>query len=94
MVKRAVAVSLLNQKLTVRSEAEEPYVQEVAGFVNGKIQELLKQARAASTLTVALLACMNIADELFRYKKNHGFNGSKAAKKVRDLIALVENCAL
>jgi cell division protein ZapA (FtsZ GTPase activity inhibitor) len=88
---KSVAVSILNQKLTVRTDADEPYVKEVAGFVSGKIQEVMDRTKSASTLTAALLACLNIADELFRYKEGRKASSFKAANKVRDLIGFISS---
>jgi cell division protein ZapA (FtsZ GTPase activity inhibitor) len=90
-VKNQVIVNLLSQRLTLRSDGDEEYVGEVAGFVNDRIQEVCKRSQGVSALNAALLTCLNIADELFRHKKSHGFNASKAAKKVVDLIALIEH---
>lgn len=90
-MKKLISVNLLSQRLTLRSDGDEKYVGEVAGFVNDRIQEVCKRSQGVSSLNAALLTCLNIADELFRYKKSHGFNASRATKKVVDLIALIEH---
>jgi cell division protein ZapA len=87
--KRSFAVSILNQRLTVRSDADEGYVKEVASFVNERIQEAIERNKTASTLTAALLACLNIADELFRGRRMKEARSVRAAQKVRDLIGLI-----
>lgn len=91
--KREIAVSILNQKLVVRSEADERYVHEVAGFVGQRIQEAMAKTKNASTLTATLLACLNIADELMRFKEGRKTSKLKVADKVRDLITLIETHA-
>lgn len=88
-MKKAVVVSILNQKLTVKSDSDEDYVKEVAGFVDRKIQETMKQSRPGSTLTAALLACMNIADELMQSRKVLVMKTSAAAGKIRDLLGQI-----
>jgi cell division protein ZapA (FtsZ GTPase activity inhibitor) len=89
-VKKQYVVSILNQKLTVRSDADDGYVHQVAGFVDSQIREVMSKTHTVSTLTGALLAFLNVADELFkvRQKRKDGF--SKAAGKIRELIAFID----
>ena len=61
-MKRAVDVEIMGQRFTVRSDAEEVYIHEVAGFVDGKIQEALKTTRPVGRSNAAMLAALNIAD--------------------------------
>lgn len=70
-MKKAVDVEIMGQKFTVSSDAEESYVLEVAGYVDGKIQEVLKTARPVAKSNVAMLAALNIADEYHRLKESY-----------------------
>lgn len=83
-------MSVLNQKLVIRSEADGAYVDEVAGYVNGKVQEVLDRTKTASTLTASLLACLNVADELFQERRGRKDARGKAAKKVREMMGLID----
>ena len=76
--------------MTVQSDADERHVKQVAGFVNSKVQEIVEKAKTASTLTASLMACLNIADEFFRYKEKKNADSVKAAQKVRDLIQMID----
>lgn len=90
MMKRPFVISILNQKLTVQSDADEQYVNRVAGFVNSKVQEVVGKAKTASTLTASLLACLNIADEFFRYQEKKRNDSLRVSQKVRDLICMID----
>ena len=70
-MKKNVDVEILGQKFTVSSDAEEKYVLKVAGYVDGKMQEVLKTARPVAKPNVAMLAALNIADEYHRLKDKH-----------------------
>ncbi len=70
-MKKAVDVEIMGQKFTVSSDAEESYVRQVAGYVDGKMQEVLKTTRPAAKSNVAMLAALNIADEYYRLKDRH-----------------------
>lgn len=70
-MKKAVDIEIMGQKFTVRSEAEENYVRKVAGYVDGKMQEVQKTARPVAKSSIAMLAALNIADEYHRLKDSY-----------------------
>jgi cell division protein ZapA len=65
-LKRSVAVTIAGQRYTIKSDAEESYVQSLADLVDAKVRELQRGAKAASVHAVAVLAAMQLADELRR----------------------------
>jgi cell division protein ZapA len=70
-MKKALDVEILGQKFTISSEAEEGYMLKVAGYVDGKMQELMQATKPVAKSNVAMLAALNIADELHRLKDSH-----------------------
>ncbi len=64
-----VEVNILEQKLLVRSEDGEEHVKRVVDYLNSKIEEVKKNSKAVSTLSVTLLAAMNITDDYFEAKE-------------------------
>ena len=70
-MKRAIDVEIMGEKLTLRSDAEEIYVRKVAGYVDRKLQEVLKTARPVAKSSAAMLAALNIADEYQRLKDDY-----------------------
>lgn len=66
---RSVKVLVAGQRLAVRTSAQRAYVEELASFVTGKIEELRASSREATTQSLALLAAMNIADELYQLRE-------------------------
>lgn len=70
-MKKALDVEILGQKFTISSEAEEGYMLKVAGYVDSKMQELMQASKPVSKSNVAMLAALNIADELYRLKDSH-----------------------
>jgi cell division protein ZapA len=70
-MKRALDVEILGQKFTISSEAEEGYMLKVAGYVDAKMQELMRAAKPSAKSNVAMLAALNIADEYHRLKDAH-----------------------
>ena len=61
-----VEIKVFNQTYTVRTDAGEDHIQEIARYVNGKMEEVLKKTKSVSTLNVAILTALNIADDLLK----------------------------
>ena len=70
-MKKALDVEILGQKITISSDAEEAYMLKVAGYVDGKMQELMRSPKGVAKSNVAMLAALNIADEYYRLKETH-----------------------
>ena len=65
----SVTVKIYGQEYTLRGEADADYVQEVARFVDARMREISATSSVAMTTKVAILAAINIADELFRERQ-------------------------
>jgi cell division protein ZapA len=70
-MKRALDVEILGQKFTISSDADETYMLKVAGYVDGKMQELLRSSKAIAKPNIGMLTALNIADEYYRLKESH-----------------------
>lgn len=65
-MKRAFAVTIAGQKITIKSDADESYVHALAGRVDQRIRDVQQAAKAQSLQSVAVLAALQLADELER----------------------------
>lgn len=70
-MKKSLDVEILGQKLTISSDAEEGYMLKVAGYVDGKMQELMQNSKPGAKSNLGMLAALNIADEYHRLKDTH-----------------------
>src|SRR5579862_8908000 len=66
--KKAVTVTIYGNEYTLKGEADPNYIAELAKYVDGKMSEIGKKSSAPAA-KVAILASMNIADELHRLEK-------------------------
>jgi len=64
--KNVVQVQIFGHTYTIRSEAEQTYILDVASYVYRKIPAITEKLPVASLSKVAILASLNIADELFK----------------------------
>jgi len=53
------------------SETDSEYIRRVADYVDGKMREIDQSTQAKSSLKVAILAALNITDELFQEKESY-----------------------
>ncbi len=65
----SVTVSIFGKEYTLRGAADADYVREVAAFVDLRMNEVARGTSVASTARVAILAAVNIADELLREQR-------------------------
>ena len=66
---RLVEIKVFGQVYTVKTDAKEDHIQKVAQYVNEKMDEVTKNTKSVSSLNVAILTALNIADELFLSQK-------------------------
>ncbi len=66
MQRNIVKVNIFGTEYPIKGESDPGYIQEVAGYVNNKMLEIEKSLTVKSSLKVAILAALNIADELYK----------------------------
>lgn len=55
----------MGREYTVKSDEGEERVKNIAAYVNGKIKEVSESSQTVSTLNLAILAALNIANDYF-----------------------------
>ncbi|RMH42835.1 MAG: cell division protein ZapA [Deltaproteobacteria bacterium] len=70
-MKRAVTVEVARQRLSLRTDAKPKYLKELAAYVDAKLDEARRSGRTQTTQSLALLAALNIADELHQLRASH-----------------------
>jgi cell division protein ZapA len=69
--KNVVQVEIFGNTYTIRGEADQDYILGVAAYVDRKMREVTDKIPVASLSKVAILASLNIADELFKERARH-----------------------
>lgn len=88
--KRQVEIQVMGQKFLVRSESDESYVARVAQFVDQRMSEVFKNTNSVSSLNVAILAAMNIADDYFRLREEKEKQLKGVEKRVGEMLELID----
>lgn len=87
---RLVEIKVFGQTYTVKTDAEEDYIQEVARYVNEKMGEVLKKTRSVSTMNVAILTALNIADDLLKERERKNALLREVEMKSKDLAEKID----
>tara|TARA_Y100001968_G_C19366367_1_gene722733 strand:- start:682 stop:978 length:297 start_codon:yes stop_codon:yes gene_type:complete len=89
---KVVKVNILGQDYFIRSSANQQYFQKVEKYINLKTDELVESGLNPDTeqLKIAVLACMNITDELFLYKEQKKEVLSKIESKSNALLEFID----
>ena len=88
--KGSVQVSMAGQKLAIRSEHPETHIRALADYVNQKVMDLQKHSKNAGGQQLALLAAMNIADELFAAQAKQKEFKTRVQKKGEQMMRALE----
>lgn len=89
-MKKEVEIRVMGQKFMVRSDSSEEYISTIASYVDQKMTEIGKSSKSVASLNIAILAAMNIADEFFKFKAEKDKKSSRAEKKIRDILELID----
>ena len=89
-MKKTTEVVIMGQKFMVKSESNDDYVVQIARYVDDKINEVIENTKSVASINVAILAAMNIADELLKIKRDNGDKFQTVEKKIKDLIELID----
>lgn len=83
---RVVEIKVFGQTFSVKTDAEEDHLQAVAQYVNEKMEEVLKKTKSVSTLNVAILTALNIADDLLKEKEQRKALVKEVEVKSKNLV--------
>jgi cell division protein ZapA len=85
-----VEIKVFGQTYTVKSDAEEDHIQEVARYVNEKMDDVLKKTRSISSLNVAILTALNLADDLLKEKEKRAALLREIERKSKELTEKID----
>ncbi len=88
---KSVKVEIYDQTYQIRGELDEAYVGELGRYVDAKMREVAASSRTIDSLRVAVLAALNIADELHTLRQEHGELRENLRRRAERCLALVES---
>ena len=70
--KHSTKVTICGDDYSIRSDSTPEHTQAVAAYVDAKIREVLDSASVVESHKAAILAALQITDELFEARADHG----------------------
>lgn len=89
-MKNSHKITVLGQELSVLSDSENEEVANVVRFVNEKMDEVLRSGNGIKTLNVAILAALNISEELLKLKGVNEELCDQIESRAEKLIQLID----
>ena len=85
-----ISVEIHGHRYPIRSSLDQEYVTRLASYVDEKMRAAADSAPTGDALRLAVLAALNVADELFRCRDiSHARNG-ELAERAGELERLVD----
>jgi cell division protein ZapA len=89
--KNVVQVQIFGHNYTIRGEADQEYILGVAAYVDRKMREITDKLPVASLSKVAILASLNIADELFKERAQREGRDQQLESRAAKLSAALDD---
>ena len=86
----SVTIQIYGESYTLKAGGDPAYIQEVAAFVDEKMREISSGGKAITTDKVAMLAALNIADELFKARREWKLSDEETEKKIGELLSALQ----
>ncbi len=87
--KHAVKVMIGGEEFTVRSDLSPEYTREVAGYVDQALKKVLAQGGLVETHKAAILAALDITNELFQAKRGEREVAARLAALADDFTKML-----
>jgi cell division protein ZapA len=87
---RVIPVEIHGQRYPIRSTLEPEYVARLAAYVDEKMRAAADSTPTGDSLRLAVLAALNIADELFRCRDASHTRDGRLAERAEELERLVD----
>lgn len=86
----AVKLTIYGTEYPIKGDTDVEYIKRIAGYVDGKMYEVERNTSAKSSLKVAILAALNIADELFHERESKETLVKEFEERINQLTKLIE----
>ena len=87
-----VQISIFGQEYSVKAPADPDYIKKIAEYLDDKMREVQSGfSTTQSSTRIAILAGMNITDELFTARQSDKSDSTEVEEKISSLIELIDD---
>jgi len=87
---KAVKVNIFGREYTIRGEGDKDQIERLALLVNRKMTEISKLTSETGFGDIAVLACLNMADEFEKIKKENKNNLKIITGRIDEIVGKIE----
>ena len=87
---RSVEVKILGQSYTIKTDEDETYIKDLAGYVDERLKEIYSTAPNVNHVKAAIMAAFGIADELFKIRLKQEYFDKMIEEKTKILSGFLE----
>ena len=87
---RVIPVEIAGQRYPIRSSLDPEYVARLAQYVDEKMRAASESTPTGDSLRLAVLAALNVADELFRCRDANQARNGELAERAGELERLLD----
>jgi cell division protein ZapA len=91
---RVIPVEIFGQRYPIRTTLEPEYVSRLATYVDEKMKAASESTTNGDPQRLAVLAALNVADELFRYRETMRAKDGQVAERAEELERLLDRVLL
>lgn len=94
-MKNVMYVQIMGHEYPVEANpGDELYVNRLAQYVEEKMRETRQEAKIIDSYKLAVMAAMNITDELFRLQESKGTSSRTLENKAEEWIKLLDHALI
>jgi cell division protein ZapA len=87
---RVTPITILGQQYPIRTSLDPEYVVRLAAFVDERMRAVSESTPSGDSLRLAVLAALNIADELFRCRDAADQRDGQLAERTEELERILD----
>lgn len=86
-----IQVDVYGQRLALQPTEDESYAQELARYVEGQMHTIAQGATRSTPTKIAILAAMNIADQLFQQERRRQAGEAEIERRAGVLLECIDS---
>jgi len=87
-----VSIFIFGQEYSVKAPADPEYIKKIGEYLDSKMREVQSGfSTTQSSTRIAILAAMNITDELFNARQSGDNENTEIEQKISSLIELIDD---
>jgi cell division protein ZapA len=87
---KTIEVEVFGQRFSLQGEGDEAYFHELAEYVDTQMRTLAKQTKTSTPTKLAILAAINVTDELFRQQRHRESGETEMERRAQLLVERID----